>query len=182
MRTIFKGSRPGLLPRNNSIDTSLHPTTSPQASTAGKIPSACPPCRPRDSASQGVNRNREDPESLPSPIAEKIETTYPEGGLQGWLVVLGSFTGMVAAFGYMNTIGIYQAYLATHQLANYSESTIGWIFSVYIFLSFFCGLQIGPIFDAKGPRVLIFAGSVFLMLSVMLMGACTGTCLSESLQ
>ena len=73
-----------------------------------------------------------------------------------------------------STIGIYQAYLATHQLAGYSESTIGWVFSVYIFLSFFCGLQIGPIFDAKGPRLLILAGTVFLMLSIMLMGVCTG--------
>ncbi|KAL8957271.1 MAG: hypothetical protein Q9193_005411, partial [Seirophora villosa] len=28
--------------------------------------------------------------------------TYPEGGLQAWLVVLGSFSGMLAAFGQMN--------------------------------------------------------------------------------
>ncbi|EMC98719.1 hypothetical protein BAUCODRAFT_65822 [Baudoinia panamericana UAMH 10762] len=73
----------------------------------------------------------------------------------------------------MNTIGIYQAYLATHQLANYSESTIGWIFSLYVFLSFFCGLQIGPIFDARGPRMLIAAGTVFLLLSIFLLGICT---------
>lgn len=100
--------------------------------------------------------------------------TYPEGGLQAWLVVLGSFSGMVAGFGYMNTIGIYQAYLATHQLSRYSESTIGWIFSLYVFLSFFCGLQIGPYFDAHGPRLLIFAGSITLLLSVFLIGICTG--------
>ncbi|KAL8899836.1 MAG: hypothetical protein Q9207_005990 [Kuettlingeria erythrocarpa] len=30
------------------------------------------------------------------------EDTYPEGGLQGWLVVLGSFSGMLASFGQMN--------------------------------------------------------------------------------
>jgi hypothetical protein len=31
------------------------------------------------------------------------ETVYPEGGLQGWLVVLGSFCGMLSAFGFMNS-------------------------------------------------------------------------------
>jgi hypothetical protein len=31
------------------------------------------------------------------------ETVYPEGGLRAWLVVLGSFCGMLASFGFMNT-------------------------------------------------------------------------------
>lgn len=74
----------------------------------------------------------------------------------------------------MNSIGTFQAYLATHQLAAYSESEIGWIFSVYTFLSFFCGVQIGPFFDAKGPKLLIAIGSVFLLLSAFLLGECTG--------
>ncbi|KAK5121323.1 hypothetical protein LTR85_005489 [Meristemomyces frigidus] len=68
---------------------------------------------------------------------------------------------------------IYQAYLAEHQLSDYSESTIGWIFSLYIFLAFFCGLQIGPIFDAKGPKILVMVGTVFLLLSIFLLGLCT---------
>ena len=31
------------------------------------------------------------------------DTAYPEGGLRAWLVVLGAFCGMMAAFGFMNT-------------------------------------------------------------------------------
>ncbi|KAK3117170.1 hypothetical protein LTR53_001749 [Teratosphaeriaceae sp. CCFEE 6253] len=168
MSTILNGSTPGLLPQNNTITPSLNPTTSPQVSA----PSECPPCQSRDSASLGPSPN-EDIESARSPVNEKVDVVYPEGGLQGWLVVLGAFSGMVAGFGLMNTIGIYQAYLASHQLAEYDESTIGWIFSLYIFLSFFCGLQIGPIFDAKGPRVLVAAGTVFLLLCMFLLGSCT---------
>ena len=91
------------------------------------------------------------------------EHSYPEGGIQAWLVVFGSFTGMTAGFGLMNTVGTFQAYLSTHQLADYSPSLVGWIFSIYIFLAFFCGVQIGPIFDAKGPRWLVLAGSVSLV-------------------
>jgi hypothetical protein len=59
------------------------------------------------------------------------ETSYPEGGLRAWLVVFGSFCGMLASFGFMNTIGVFQTYLSNNQLKEYNESTIGWIFSVY---------------------------------------------------
>lgn len=68
---------------------------------------------------------------------------------------------------------MFQAYLSTHQLSGYNESTIGWIFSVYVFLSFFCGIQIGPVFDAKGPRLLTLAGSIFIVASMLLLGICT---------
>ncbi|KAK5131807.1 hypothetical protein LTR08_000562 [Meristemomyces frigidus] len=169
MRTPSKGSTPGL----NSTAASPTPTASPAASATDKT---WPPCPSPGSASQaGQGKDEESPPEAPgSPdSSDKVEVVYPEGGLQAWLVVLGSFSGMAASFGYMNTIGIYAAYLKEHQLSQYSESTIGWIFSIYIFLSFFCGLQIGPIFDAKGPKMLIMAGSVLMLLSAFLLAECT---------
>jgi len=42
-----------------------------------------------------------------------------------------------------------------------------------VFLSFFCGVQIGPIFDAKGPKLLILVGSILLCASMLLLGFCT---------
>jgi MFS family permease len=98
--------------------------------------------------------------------------SYPEGGVRAWLCVLGSFSGLMVALGMMNTIGTYHAYLTTNQLASSSESDVGWIFGIYAFLSFFAGIQIGPVFDACGPRYLIFAGSVLLMTSQLLLGIC----------
>lgn len=89
--------------------------------------------------------------------------TYPEGGLRAYLVVFGSFCAMTAGFGLMNAVGVFQAYLSTNQLSRSSSGTIGWIFSIYIFLAFFCGAQIGPIFDAKGPRWLVLVGSILLV-------------------
>lgn len=100
------------------------------------------------------------------------EVRYPEGGREGWLCVLGSFTGLVAALGMMNSLGVYHGYLIEHQLRDYSESTVSWIFSVYIFLSFFCGLQIGPVFDAHGPKLLVLSGSILICLSMFLLGIC----------
>jgi MFS family permease len=104
---------------------------------------------------------------------ENNEVNYPEGGLGAWSVVLGSFMGLVAALGMMNTVGVYHSYIAEHQLAGYSESSISWIFSMYVFLSFFCGLQIGPIFDAHGPKLLVISGSILLCASQFLLGLCT---------
>ncbi|KAK4494588.1 hypothetical protein PRZ48_013944 [Zasmidium cellare] len=108
-----------------------------------------------------------------SPAVGDEEPTYPEGGLRAWLVVFGGFSGMMAAFGLMNTVGTYQAYIATHQLSSYSESSIGWIFSVYIFLAFGAGVQVGPLFDKCGPLWLVVFGSVCTFLCIMLLGICT---------
>ncbi|CAI7601575.1 unnamed protein product [Penicillium bialowiezense] len=97
----------------------------------------------------------------------------PEGGLIGNLVVAGSFSCIMGGLGLMNSIGIYQAWISTHQLSNISEGQIGWIFGIYNFLVFFCGIQIGPIFDIKGPRLLMWIGSFLLVLTFVLMGFCT---------
>ncbi|KAE8144377.1 putative MFS monocarboxylate transporter [Aspergillus avenaceus] len=98
---------------------------------------------------------------------------YPEGGLEAWLVVFGSFMGLFASLGLVNTIGTFQAYLENHQLKDHSSGNIGWIFGMYAFLTFFCGVQIGPIFDAKGPRFLVFAGSVLVVVMMVALGFCT---------
>ena len=104
-------------------------------------------------------------ENVPSRQISKDASgnTYPEGGLRAWLVVYGAFSGMTASFGLMNSIGTFEAYLSTHQLKDRPPATIGWIFSLYTFLSFFLGIQIGPWFDAKGPRALVLLGSLFLV-------------------
>lgn len=98
---------------------------------------------------------------------------YPEGGLRANLVVAGSFSAIMGGLGLMNSIGIYQAWISTHQLASVSEGQIGWIFGLYNFLVFFCGIQIGPIFDIQGPRLLMFIGSSLLIVTFVLLGFCT---------
>lgn len=71
-------------------------------------------------------------------------------------------------------MGIFQAYIAEHMLSGYAESTIGWIFSLYTFLVFFCGVQVRPTFDAYGPKMLVLAGNILLIAMVFLLGLCTG--------
>jgi hypothetical protein len=101
------------------------------------------------------------------------EETYPEGGLRAWLIVFGSFTGLMASLGIANTLGTFQAYISENQLSTYNESAIGWIFSLYAFMAFFLGIYIGPAFDKYGPRILVLAGSICLIVSMFALGHCT---------
>jgi hypothetical protein len=103
----------------------------------------------------------------------KLDVHYPEGGTEAWLVVFGSWCGLLASIGMTNLMASYQNYISENQLADYDESAIGWIFSLYAFLAFFCGVYVGPIFDIYGPRWLLFAGSVCIIVDMMLLGLCT---------
>lgn len=71
------------------------------------------------------------------------EPDYPEGGLAAWSVVVGAWCAMIPSMGLLNTIGVLQAWVAENQLEHYSESTVGWIFSLYAFFLYIGGAQIG---------------------------------------
>lgn len=118
------------------------------------------------------------PSRLPERVASRMSAsstlTFPEGGLAGWLAVVGSFCAMLSIFGLINSSAVFESYFSEHQLKDYTSSQIGWIFSLYLFMVFFVGIQIGPIFDQHGPRLLVSMGSLFMVLSLMLLGFCTG--------
>ncbi|OAA53109.1 Major facilitator superfamily domain, general substrate transporter [Cordyceps fumosorosea ARSEF 2679] len=85
------------------------------------------------------------------------EFDYSEGGpaawgLRGWLL----------------------AYLSNIILSGSSTNAIGWIMGIYVFVSYFFSVQIGRIFDARGPRELIFIGTVFLIVGTFTLAQCTG--------
>lgn len=79
----------------------------------------------------------------------------------------------MSALGIMNSIGTIHTYISQHQLSGTSESTIGWIFGIYTFLAFFCGIQVGPLFDAKGPRWLVLPGSILVLITWFTLGLCS---------
>lgn len=105
---------------------------------------------------------------------DDADITFPEGGLSAWLVVLGSFCSMISVYGIINSAAVFESYFTTHQLAGYDSSTVGWIFSTYLFMVFFAGIQVGPIFDRHGPRVLVAVGSLLVVASQLLLGLCEG--------
>ncbi|KAJ3542301.1 hypothetical protein NM208_g3400 [Fusarium decemcellulare] len=104
---------------------------------------------------------------------DDFSQSFPDGGLSAWTVVFGSFCSMFCVYGIINTSSVFEWYFAAHQLADYSSSQIGWIFSLYLFMVFFVGIQMGPIFDRHGPRVLVALGSVMIFTSLHLLSVCT---------
>lgn len=68
---------------------------------------------------------------------------YPEGGWKAWSVVFGAWCAMIPSMGLLNSLGILHAWTSTHQLKEYSESSIGWIFGAYGFFLYFAGAQAG---------------------------------------
>lgn len=102
------------------------------------------------------------------------ELTFPEGGLKAWMVVFGSFCAMLSAFGLINSAAVFESYFSEHQLADHSPSQIGWIFSLYLFIVFFVGIQVGPLFDNYGPRGLVVVGGLCISASLLLLSLCKG--------
>lgn len=76
---------------------------------------------------------------------EEEDTGHPEGGWKAWSVVLGAWCAMIPAMGLLNTLGVLHAWISTHQLKNYSESSIGWIFGAYGFFLYLAGAQAGKL-------------------------------------
>ena len=68
---------------------------------------------------------------------------YPDGGRDAWLVVFGAWCAMIPSMGLLNTIGVLQAWVWQHQLSEYTEFDIGWIFGLYAFFLYFTGAQVG---------------------------------------
>jgi MFS family permease len=114
-----------------------------------------------------------DTESLSS-ISETSEITYPEGGRDAWLVVFGSFCGLTASLGIYNASGVFEAVVSKVLLPDTAPSTTGWIFSIYAFVTWLCGVQIGPTFDAMGPRALMAAGSICTLGGIFALSFCRG--------
>ncbi|KAJ5798012.1 uncharacterized protein N7503_007308 [Penicillium pulvis] len=108
-----------------------------------------------------------EPNCIRDTPASPNDGEYPEGGTKAWLVVLGAWCAMIPSMGLLNSLGTLQAWLSTHQLKAYSESSIGWIFGSYAFFLFLGGAQFGAILDSHGPLYVILPGSVGLVLSLI---------------
>ncbi|MCJ1265419.1 hypothetical protein MMC22_005296 [Lobaria immixta] len=94
--------------------------------------------------------------------------SFPDGGFEAWLVVSGGFFCLFCSFGWINCIGIFQAYYQEHQLQNLSSSTIAWIPSLEVFMMFVGGPIWGKLYDRNGPRYLLLAGTALHVFGLMM--------------
>ncbi|KAJ6014971.1 MFS monocarboxylate transporter [Penicillium herquei] len=119
-----------------------------------------------------------------------VSLAFPEGGREAWTSLLGSSLIMFPSFGFQTAstsiypnrnfaisnkppVGTVQDYISTHQLSNYTISDVSWITAVLCFLTLFLGVQVGPLFDRYGPRILLLCGSLASVASYLLLAQCT---------
>ncbi|KAF8625094.1 hypothetical protein AX15_005573 [Amanita polypyramis BW_CC] len=84
----------------------------------------------------------------------------PEGGLWGWLTVVGAALVQFCGLGYITTFGIYQDFYVREYLSKYSPSNIGWIGGVQLFLTLSLGLFTGTAFDRGYFYHLMISGTL----------------------
>ncbi|KAJ7872792.1 MFS general substrate transporter [Mycena olivaceomarginata] len=113
---------------------------------------------------------------FPAVVGSATATTeainYPDGGLRAWLIVFGAFFSVFSSFGYVNSWGVFQAYYELHLLKGNSSSTIAWIGSVQIALTFGIAIFMGRLFDNgffAGPAA---CASLTLVALTILTGEC----------
>ncbi|KAK5048699.1 hypothetical protein LTR84_005791 [Exophiala bonariae] len=106
---------------------------------------------------------------LPGEAGEDIP---PEGGLYAWLVVAGCFALLMASWGLLFSVGIFQTYFEANQLRDFSPSEIGWIPGVLVFVALTVGLQVGPLLDRYGPTYILLLGTICIASSFLVLAQC----------
>ncbi|WFD28151.1 hypothetical protein MNAN1_003157 [Malassezia nana] len=94
----------------------------------------------------------------------------PDGGLRGWLQVLGAHLLVANGWGYMTSFGIFQPYY--EKALNQSPSNIAWIGSIEVFLLFGLSSLSGRAADAGYVRPMIVLGVCLQMLGVFTTSVC----------
>ena len=107
---------------------------------------------PRDASSAQPAESELEPQPQP-PAAVSPDADFKEGGLKGWLIVVGCWCVMFFTFGFLNAFGIYEAYYLQTFMKNHPASDVAWIGSIQLFFLFSGGFVSGPICDKFGPQV-----------------------------
>lgn len=95
----------------------------------------------------------------------------PDGGFQAWLQVAMGWLIIFVTWGYVNSFGSFQAYYT--QTLPEDASTISWIGSIQVFLTFFIGAFSGRLLDAGLFVPTLFVGGILQLLGIFMMSLST---------
>lgn len=100
---------------------------------------------------------------------DENDSNFQEGGLRGWLTVLGAFLVQFCGFGYLDAYGVYQDYYTRIYITNQPASAIAWIGSVNAFLITVGGLFSGILYDRGYFYHLLYGGSFLTSFSLFML-------------
>ncbi|GBE78966.1 Aspyridones efflux protein [Sparassis crispa] len=119
------------------------------------------------SAVHGAPTKVEDKPVNPPPI------TFPDGGIRAWSNIAGCFLLSFTSYGQLNAFGVFQTYYSQTLLHGHSVSTIAWIGSTQLTISYVAGCILGRMFDIYGSRVLLVSGCLLSTFSLMMTSLAT---------
>ncbi|KUI56393.1 Riboflavin transporter MCH5 [Cytospora mali] len=159
-RTPYESGRPSLerIPSQNS-HTNANIFTEPEDVAEADI---------EEAAKEAAEKKDGPHAGHPPPGSGFHPSDFPDGGLQAWLVVFGSWCGLFCTFGFINCIGVFQEYYERGPLSEYSSSTVSWITSMEVWGLIFFGLIFGRLFDMFGARWLLIIGTVVYVFGLMM--------------
>jgi hypothetical protein len=95
----------------------------------------------------------------------------PDGGFNAWVQVAMGWLIIFVTWGYVNSFGSFQAYYT--EILPEDPSTISWIGSIQVFLTFFIGAFSGRLLDAGLFVPTLFVGGVLQLLGIFMMSLST---------
>ncbi|KAF2034217.1 MFS general substrate transporter [Setomelanomma holmii] len=104
--------------------------------------------------------------------SKSVSNIPPEGGTRGWLCVLGAFLAIFCTFGFLNAIGVFQAYY-TQTLTSSSPFSISWIFAVQLALMWAPGPIFGRVIDTYGPAPILYPSAFLCVFSLAMTSLAT---------
>lgn len=112
---------------------------------------------------ESVKEEEEDPR-----ILSKTNTPGPppDGGVLAWGQVLSGHLIVLITWGFMNSFGVFQTYYV--DFLDHSASSISWIGSIQVFLTFFIGTWTGRLTDAGYFRPVFLIGTIFSVLGLFM--------------
>ncbi|KAK4182582.1 major facilitator superfamily domain-containing protein [Podospora australis] len=112
------------------------------------------------------------PENAPDGPPVSPYGPAPDGGYRAWMAAAGAACTFFACLGFLNSFGVFFEYYMSHQLKTDSPDKVAWIGSLTACIQFLAGGISGPMFDRYGV-IVIYAGSLTYILSIMLLSLCT---------
>lgn len=114
------------------------------------------------------------PSNVLNRVASRISTRSivdpgpaPDGGLKAWTQVGCAWLVLFTTWGYVNSFGAFQTYYT--ETLDVSPSTISWIGSIQVWLTFFIGAFSGRLLDAGFFIPTFVVGAVLQLLGIFFM-------------
>ncbi|KAL3496378.1 major facilitator superfamily domain-containing protein [Aspergillus germanicus] len=122
---------------------------------------------PADEREKGTAVTESESPAAPPPPPPK------EGGLHGWLQVVGTLFILFNIWGLAFAFGSFQSYYVLDFLPTVSTSAISWVGTIQSWLLIIGGLIAGPLFDMGYYRSMIVVGSFLSVFGIMMLSLAT---------